>query len=89
MKAKERREKMYLNQAEIGKLVGLSTFVVMFHRRNGYIPKPSHKIGKKYYYTPEQVKEVVEYFDNRERYERGAKQDDSWKDEVRKNLKTI
>lgn len=45
----------YLNMAEVCRLLGINRYALLWQSEAGFLPMPSYRIGRRTYYTPDQV----------------------------------
>jgi hypothetical protein len=64
----ERQHQGYYNVRETAKLLNLKYQTLGENIRRGSIPRPSHLIGRRYYFTACEVEKLAEYFAAQKRY---------------------
>ena len=63
----------YVSIRQLAKMVGVNHFVVHYHIKKGFVAAPTHLIGTRYFYKPEELKPIKQYFANWQKYIHHAK----------------
>jgi len=66
----ERRQQHLLTQCEVANFAGCSVGRLQNHTRKGKLELPSQRLGSRFYYTEKQAKDIKEYFNCQQRWQR-------------------
>lgn len=64
----ERQRLGFFNVHEVAKLLNIQYQTLRANIRRGDVPRPSHLIGRRFYYTASEVENLAETFGSRKRY---------------------
>jgi excisionase family DNA binding protein len=70
----DRQRLGFFNVNEACKLLNLKYQTIRQNIRRGDIPRPSHLIGRRYYYSASEIDKMAEVFGKRQRYKQYQEQ---------------